>query len=170
MKRLQTTIKGIENYLRKLGFYSIEEEASNHEYDYSLFQKNKIESENPDADKHIIRVRMDCHNLHHCCGIVELGDLSIYPLLRSNTSSTNIEVRQLFIQWLFLKVKLLGYSPKQREDKIPVVTKLLFASNGIRECKEVETALLALPKEFTSTSITRNPSSNSLITLFIARY
>lgn len=168
MERIEELIKAIKATLSKLGFYTNYNDDGYQEYDYTLLKRDKTGLEDPEGDEVIARIWMSSNDLEYCCGINELGDLDIKPLLRKNTNKNTAKVRRLFIQWVFLTIKLHAYSLKQGKDKIPKAKQVLFASNGKGPCEEVEQALGGIAKEFWNVSTTRNPSTNSIIKLFVA--
>lgn len=132
------TSTSLTNKLKKLG------------YDVTIFTERGVLLKN---GRPVFGIHYRKTQLPHCCGVEELGNLSMH----STYPAIPVEVRNLFIQRVFLAAK--GRAIKQRR---PVV----FCSNGESHCSMAEAALENFP-HYQLVSTTVNPYSGRTIKMYV---
>jgi len=153
------TKKQIFTKIIKLG-YSIE-----FGIDCFILYKKEGKGKNSRIEK-ITSLLFNTEELPFCCGVHELGGLSIDHIDHYIRRGYN-EIIKLFIQYAFIYAKEEKCSSKA---KIPTGIQLIMISNGKSVWEIAEQALNEIPEHFTLVSTTRNGVYGNIIKLYIANH
>lgn len=154
------TTKDVLASLKKLGF-KIEEPGTG---DYVLLEDKKDKTWD-DGDE-INHLSIESENLPYCCGVDELGDLSLDKVgaIRDKNSR---EGTKLLIQYAFINEADTRTVKKAK--KATVATPVIFCSNGKGGCVNVEEAMADMPNNFLLVSTSQNGTGGSVIKVYISK-
>jgi hypothetical protein len=154
IKEMKKLLKEIIQKLKELG-YLVDESMGSFYLQDNEKEENKIE------------LRFEIDDLPFCCGVREIGGLSLSTEINKKNKDF-LKAVKLLIQYAFLTTK--EEHTENTRSKIKRCSLLLACSNGNNDWSIVEEALSEIPEHFILISTTRNPSSENIIKVYISVY